>query len=51
MRKEANFNNSIAEILRKSRREEREIMLWKGKKRKSNFSIGVAKMPTKKIKN
>lgn len=50
MRKEANFNNSIAEILRKSRREEREMMQWEGE-RKSNFNISIAEIPKKKKDN
>ena len=51
MRREANFNNTIAEILRKSRRKEREMKRWEGEREKSNFGIGVAKIPKKKKKN
>ena len=47
MRREANFSNTIAEILRKSRREEREMMRWE-RERKSNFGIGVVKINLKK---
>ena len=50
MRREANFNNTIAEILRKSRRKEREMKQWEGEREKNNFSIGVAKIPKKKKK-
>ena len=45
---EANSGNTIVEILRKSRREERYMVQWEGE-RKSNFSISVAKIPKKKL--
>ena len=48
--REANFNNTIAEILRKSRRKEREMKRWEGEREKNNFGIGVAKIPKKKKK-
>ena len=45
MRREVNFGNTIAEILRKSRREEREMM-WQIYKREKG--ILVMKLPKKK---
>ena len=50
MRRVANFNNTIAEILRKSRRKEREMKRWEGEREKNNFGIGVAKIPKKEKK-
>lgn len=50
MRKEANFNNSIAEILRKSRIEEREMMPWKGKREKVISVLVLSKCQQQKKK-
>ena len=45
MRREVNFGNSIAEILRKSRREERKLMCWMWEREKG---ISVMILPKKK---
>ena len=42
-----NFGNTITEILRKSKSEKKEMMRLEGE-RKSNFGIGVTKIPKKK---
>ena len=44
-----NFGNTITEILRKSKSEKKEMMRLEGE-RKSNFDIGVTKIPKKKRK-
>ena len=44
-----NFGNTITEILRKSKSEKKEMMRLEGE-RKSNFDIGVTKIPKKKEK-
>ena len=43
MRKDVNFSNSITKIVRKSKREEREMMRRKGE-RKSDFDEGIAEI-------
>ena len=49
MRREANFGNTITEILTKKMREEREMMGWKWEK-KMNFGDVVVKIGEKKFK-
>ena len=49
MRREANFSNTITEILTKKRREEREMMGWKWEK-KMNFGDVAVKIGEKKFK-
>ena len=48
MRREANFGNTIAEILRKIRREEREMMWWKREREKGILAIILPKYVPKK---
>ena len=48
MRREANFGNTIAEILRKIRREEREMMWWKWEREKGISAIILPKYVPKK---
>ena len=50
IRRKANFNNSVAEILRKSMREEREMMWWEREK-KLNFSDVVNEIPTQNVED
>ena len=48
MRRKANFDNNIVEILRKSRREEREMMLWKWEREKGILAMVLPKYVPKK---
>ena len=43
-----NFGNTIAEILRKSKREEREMRRRKGEREKRNFGNGIAEICAQK---
>lgn len=38
-----NFGNGVAKIVRKNKRDEREIM-WRERREKSNFGNGIAKI-------
>ena len=49
MRREANFSNGVVEILRKSMREEREMM-WRMEREKGISAIILSKMKLKKKK-
>lgn len=40
-----NFSNNIAKIVRKSKRDETEIMWLKGDIKKSNFSNDIVEIP------
>ena len=48
MRRKANFGNTIAEILRKSKREEREMMWRKWEREKRNFGNGIVEISAQK---
>ena len=48
MRREVDFGNGVAKILRQSMREQREIM-WRGRERKLNFGDVVTEIPTQNV--
>jgi len=43
MRKDVNFSNDITKIVRKSKKEKREMMWWKGET-KSDFDNGIVEI-------
>ena len=48
MRRGANFGNTIVKILRKSKKEEREMMWRKWEREKKNFDNGIAEICAQK---
>ena len=49
MRKEVNFSNTIAEILTKSMREEREMMWWLEWEKNLNFGNVITEIPATQL--